>query len=73
MNRNSIIILELNIYLKSRKRMYDFVVKLNGYSKYIPIKGYGLDPYFRSAVALSVAPPPLPVYLAAWEGLAGGS
>ena len=29
-------------------------------------------PYFRSAAALSVAPPPLPVNLAACEGLAGG-
>ena len=41
--------------------------------EYIPIKGYGLDPYFRSAAALSNAPPPLPVDLAAYEGLAGGS
>ena len=41
--------------------------------EYIPIKGYGFDPYFRSAAALSVAPPPLPVHLAACEGLAGGS
>ena len=40
---------------------------------YIPIKGYGLDSYFRSAAALSVIPPPLPVNLAACEGLAGGS
>ena len=39
----------------------------------IPIKGYGLDPYFRSAAALSDAPPPLPVHLAACEGLAGES
>ena len=44
----------------------------SGY-RYIPIKGYGLDPYFRSAAALSDAPPPLPVHLAACEGLAGGS
>ena len=40
---------------------------------YILIKDYGLDPYFRSAAALSVVPPPLPVNLAACEGLAGGS
>ena len=40
---------------------------------YVPIKGYGLDPYFRSAAALSGAPPPLPVHLVACEGLAGGS
>ena len=39
----------------------------------IPIKCYGLDPYFRSAAALSDAPPPLPVDLVACEGLAGGS
>ena len=39
----------------------------------IPINGYGLDPYFRSAADLSDAPPPLPVDLAACEGLAGGS
>ena len=39
----------------------------------ISIKGYGLDPYFRSAAALSDAPPPLPVHLAACEGLAGES
>ena len=43
------------------------------FGEYISIKGYGLDPYFRSAAALSDAPPPLPVYLAACEGLAGGS
>ena len=42
--------------------------------RYIPIKGYGLDPYFRSAAALSDAPPPpLPVNLAACGALAGGS
>ena len=49
-----------------------------GYGDYIideniPIKGYGLDPYFRSAAVPSDAPPPLPVHLAACEGLAGGS
>ena len=48
-----------------------FYIHLNNYI--YPIKGYGLDPYFRSAAALSDAPPPLPVHLAAWEGLAGGS
>ena len=39
----------------------------------IPIKGYRLDSYFRSAAALSVVPPPLAVNLAACEGLEGGS
>ena len=38
----------------------------------IPIKDYGLNPYFRSAAALSDAPPPLPVNLAACGCLAGG-
>ena len=32
-------------------------------SKNIPIKDYGLDPYFRSVAALLDAPPPLPVNL----------
>ena len=39
----------------------------------IPIKGYGLDPYFRSAAALSVVSSRLPINLVACEGLAGGS
>ena len=38
-----------------------------------PHKRLRARPYFRSAAALSVAPPPLPVNLAACEGLAGGS
>ena len=34
----------------------------------IPIKGYRLDPYFRSVAALSDAPLPLPVNLVACGG-----
>ena len=41
--------------------------------EFIPIKGYELDPYFRSTTALSVVSPPLRVNLVACEGLAGGS
>ena len=51
------------------KFLFAFVTILDIY----PYKRLRARPYFRSAVALSVAPPPLPVNLAACEGLAGGS
>ena len=54
---------------------YDLLYLADFYYEFSELifKGYGLDPYFRSAAALSDAPPPLPVDLAACEGLAGGS
>ena len=68
---SDVLLVFLSLILSKGRLYFDDYDK--GLSYNIPIKGYGLDPYFRSAAALSDAPPPLPVDLAACEGLAGGS